>query len=70
MAIAKHLVELDVARSQDAVVEQAIRELDRAVESAREADLWKQAANDKAFQVEATELDRLFARDDAAAWRD
>lgn len=69
ISIAKHLVELHVAPSQDAVVERAIREMDRMVRNASEADLWAQAARDPEFRQELVELDKLFAPDDTEAWQ-
>jgi len=57
VATVKRLVEVDhVAATQDALVEQAIAELDRAVHDAYEAQLWSEAALDPEFQQELAEI--------------
>lgn len=69
VATVKRLVEeRHIAPSQDALVEQAIRELDRRFRDIDEALLWQRAAEDAEFQAEAQELDRAFASDDLTAW--
>ncbi|MFL5799474.1 MAG: hypothetical protein ACJ77A_16265 [Actinomycetota bacterium] len=57
-----------VAATQDAVVEVAIRELARRVRETDDAERWARAAADPEFVAEAGQLAREFASDDRAAW--
>jgi hypothetical protein len=57
-----------VARSQDAVVELAVDELDRRLREAREADQWESAATDDSFRHEADELEAAFRSADRETW--
>lgn len=69
IATVKRLVEEEhVAPSQDALVEQAIAELDRLVREANDARLWSQAASDPQFQAELRRIDAELPSDDLAAW--
>jgi hypothetical protein len=69
IATVKRPVEVEhVAATQDALVEQAIAELDRFVHDARDARLWSQAALDAAFQAELVQIDQDLPHDDPAAW--
>jgi hypothetical protein len=69
IATVKRLVEVDhVAPSQDALVEQAIAELDRLVREAHEACLWSEAAHDSAFQAEICQIDADLPAPDLEAW--
>jgi hypothetical protein len=61
--------EYGVADSQDAVVERAIRDLERRVRDAQDELLWKQAAQDTEFMAEMRELEAGFASDDDRAWQ-
>ncbi|MGH2391006.1 MAG: hypothetical protein ACRDIE_22640 [Chloroflexota bacterium] len=67
IATVKRLVEVDhVAATQDALVEQAITELDRFVRDARDARLWSEAALNAAFQDEIAQIDKDLPSDEAA----
>jgi hypothetical protein len=69
IATVKRLVDVEhVAPSQDALVEQAIAELDRLVRDAHEARLWSQAARDPAFQAEIRQIDEDLPAADLEAW--
>lgn len=69
VAAVKYLVEKQhAAPSQDALVDQAIRDYARRLQDAEEARLWSQASADATFQQEAAELDTGFATDDQRAW--
>ena len=69
VATVKYLAEeLHVAKSQDAVVEQAIAELARRVRDTYDARLWAEAGADSSFIAESEQLDAEFARDDLLAW--
>jgi hypothetical protein len=69
IATVKRLVDVEhVAPSQDALVEQAIAELDRLVRDAHEARLWSQAAHDPAFQAEIRQIDEDLPVADLEAW--
>ena len=69
IATVKRLVEVDhVAATQDALVEQAIAELDRFVHDARDARLWSEAARDAEFQAELAQIDQDLPYDDPAVW--
>jgi hypothetical protein len=68
VAAVKRLAEAHVAPSQDAVVEQAVRDLARRVRDAEHTRLWKEAAQDPGFQEEIGQLSSEFERDDREAW--
>jgi hypothetical protein len=69
VATVKYLVEeRHVAPSQDALVDQAIREYARRLRDAADAALWSQAATDEEFQEEVRALDMGFTTDDQRAW--
>lgn len=69
VATVKRLVEdRHIAPTQDALVEQAIIELERRIRDADDARLWGQAAADGEFQDEARRLDSEFVEDDRRAW--
>jgi uncharacterized protein YicC (UPF0701 family) len=69
VATVKRLVEIDhVAATQDALVEQAIAELDRFVHDARDARLWSEASLDAEFQQELAEIARDLPHNDLTAW--
>ena len=69
IATVKRLVDVEhVASSQDALVEQAIAELDRLVRDAHEARLWSQTAHDPAFQAEIRQIDENLPAADLEAW--
>jgi hypothetical protein len=50
--------------SQDAVVDRAVEELDRAVREEAEAILWAEAAEDPEFTAEATQIAAAFDEPD------
>ena len=52
--------------SQDAVVDRAVEELDRAVREEAETDRWAEAAKDPEFTAETTEIAAAF--DEADRW--
>lgn len=69
IAAVKRLVEdRHAAPTQDALVEQAIMELERRIRDADDARLWEQAAGDRGFRDEARRLDDEFVADDRRAW--
>ena len=69
IATVKRLVEVDhLAATQDALVEQAIVELDRAVHDARDERLWSAAALDAEFQAELARIDVELPADAPARW--
>jgi hypothetical protein len=57
-----------VARSQDAVIELAVDELERRLRDAREASAWEQAATDPEFRAEAEDLDQAYGSADRETW--
>jgi hypothetical protein len=61
--------EYGVADSQDAVVERAIRDLERRVRDAHDEILWKRSTEDPEFLAEMQELETGFASDDDRAWQ-
>lgn len=70
IATVKRLVEVyHIAPTQDALVEKAIKGIDRSTRDIEHTVLWAKAAKDPEFQEEAHALDALFAADDDAAWR-
>lgn len=69
IATVKRLVEVDhVAATQDALVEQAIAELDRVVQDAHDAQAWSDAARDEEFQAEIARFASDFPPEDPAIW--
>lgn len=69
IATVKRLVDDEhVAPSQDALVEQAIAELDRLIREAHDARLWGQAAQDPEFQAESRQIDDSLPADDLTRW--
>jgi hypothetical protein len=60
--------EYHAAPSQDAVVELAVSELGRRLRDEREAELWAQASEDRAFRAEAEELASAYAEADIETW--
>ncbi len=69
VALVKRGVEdLHAAPSQDAFVEEAITAYARKLRDARDAQLWRQAADDPDYQAELRALNALFIDDDRDAW--
>jgi len=69
IAMVKRLVEEQhVAPSQDALVEQAIAELDRLIRDAHDAQLWSQAAHDPEFQAEIRQIEKDLRETDLSIW--
>jgi hypothetical protein len=69
VALVKRGVEdLHAAPSQDAFVEEAITAYARKLRDARDAQLWRQAADDPEYQAELRALDNLFIDDERNAW--
>jgi hypothetical protein len=64
----RRLVEADVAPTQDALVERAIRDLDRVSRDERHTRLWAEAGRDPQFQAEMREIWEGLATDDHRAW--
>ncbi len=62
------LVEAQVAPTQDALVERAVRDLGRAFRDDLHTRLWTQAGQDPEFQVEMQEIWEVLAADDRLAW--
>lgn len=57
-----------VNRSQDAVVELAVEELERQLHDAEEGRAWAAAQEDPAFQREVADLETEFRTADAETW--
>ena len=57
-----------IAPSQDAVIELAVDELERQLRDQREADAWAQAAADRGFQSEVTEVEDSYRAADHETW--
>lgn len=57
-----------VARSQDAVIELAVDELERRIRDEEEAVVWEAAAADPEFQAEAAGLEASYATADRETW--
>ena len=69
IATVRRLVEVDhLATTEDALVEQAIAELDRAVRDVRVARLCGAAKLDAEFQAELARIDVELPTDDLATW--
>lgn len=69
IATVRRLVEVDhLATTEDALVEQAIAELDRAVRDVRDARLCGAAKLDAEFQAELARIDVELPTDDLATW--
>jgi len=64
----RRLVEADVAPTQDALVERAVRDLARAVRDVAHTALWARAGQDPELQAELREIWDGLAADDRAAW--
>jgi len=57
-----------VARSQDAVIELAVDELERRLREERESEAWQEAASDPGFRAEVNELDAAYRSADRETW--
>jgi hypothetical protein len=57
-----------LARSQDAVVELAVDELERQLKYAEETGMWAAAADDPEFRDEVRELETSFRSADHETW--
>ncbi len=69
IATVKRLAEEEhIASSQDAVVEQAIAELDRLVRESADARLWSQAVQDQEFQAEVRQITTELPADNLDRW--
>jgi hypothetical protein len=66
----RRLVEARVAPTQDALIERAIRDLERQLRDERDAQSWADAAQDPVFQAELREIEEGWAIDDLRAWED
>lgn len=55
-------------RSQDAVVELAVEDLERRLRDAEEAQVWAAAAEDPDFRLEAEYLEAAYRSADAETW--
>jgi len=55
-------------RSQDAVVELAVEDLERRLREAEEAQVWAAAAEDPDFRREAEDLEAAYRSADAETW--
>ncbi len=55
-------------RSQDAVVELAVEDLERRFQDAEEARVWAAAAEDPEFRREAEDLEAAYRSADAETW--
>ena len=64
----RRLVEAEVAPTQDALVERAVRDLDRELRDQEHTRLWAEAARDPEFRAEMDHLWAEFAADDRRAW--
>ncbi len=64
----RRLVEAQVAPTQDALVERAVRDLAREFRDELHSQLWAQAGQDPAFQAEMREIWDGLASDDRLAW--
>ncbi|HYW23176.1 MAG TPA: hypothetical protein VE953_03375 [Terriglobales bacterium] len=64
----RRLVEAEVAPTQDALVERAVRDLDRELRDQEHARLWAEAARDPEFRAEMEHLWSDFAAEDHRAW--
>lgn len=57
-----------VARSQDAVIELAVDELERRLNDEREAAAWEAAAADPTFQAEVADIEAVYRSADRETW--
>ena len=57
-----------IARSQDAVIELAVDELERRLREQRESDAWERASTDPGFGQETAELDAAYRSADRETW--
>jgi hypothetical protein len=64
----RRLVEAQVAPTQDALVERAVRDLARAFRDDLHSRLWAQAGQDPEFQAEMQEIWDGLEADDRLAW--
>ena len=64
----RRLVEAEVAPTQDALVERAVRELARDFRDVLHTRAWAEARHDPEFQAELQEIWDAFAADDRFAW--
>jgi hypothetical protein len=64
----RRLVEAQVAPTQDALVERAVRDLARAFRDDLHTRLWTQAGQDPEFQAEMQEIWEGLAAEDRLAW--
>lgn len=68
MDTVRRLVEAQVAPTQDALVERAVRDLARQFRDEVHTRLWAQAGRDPEFQAEMQEIWDGLAADDRLAW--
>jgi len=66
----RRLVEAQVAPTQDAVVERAVRDLARGFRDELHTRLWEQARQDPDFQAEMQEIWDGLEADYRLAWRE
>jgi hypothetical protein len=64
----RRLVEAQVAPTQDALVDRAVRDLARQFRDELHTRLWAQAGQDPEFQAEMQEIWDGLAADDRGAW--
>lgn len=64
----RRLADAHVGTTQDAVVERAVRDLDRAVRDQLHTHAWAEAGRDPAFQAEVQAIWDGLASDDRRAW--
>jgi hypothetical protein len=64
----RRLVEAEVAPTQDALVERAVRDLDRELRDQEHTRLWAEAGRDPEFRAEMEQLWAELATDDQRAW--
>lgn len=57
-----------ISRSQDAVVELAVEELERRLRDADEARTWASARDDPEFQHETADLEQAYRSADQESW--
>ena len=68
MDTVRRLVEAQVAPTQDAVVERAVRDLARGFRDELHTRLWEQTRHDPDFQAEMQEIWDGLEADDRLAW--
>jgi alkylation response protein AidB-like acyl-CoA dehydrogenase len=64
----RRLVEAQVAPTQDALVERAVRDLAREFRDALHTHAWAQSREDRQFQAELQEIWAGLEADDRLAW--